>query len=145
MTSKKPTEEKWYAAGLHFECQQCGNCCSGVPGYVWVSDEEAQAIAGHLKLPIDEFAKKYLRKVGRKVSLIELPNYDCVFLTRSDKGVGCSIYPVRPMQCKTWPFWHYNLESGDDFLENTRRCPGINRGRLFTLEEIEGTLKKSPC
>jgi Fe-S-cluster containining protein len=145
MTPNKSADKKWYAAGLHFECQQCGNCCSGVPGYVWVNDEEALAIAAFLKMPIEAFAKKYLRKVGKKVSLIELPNYDCVFLTRSEKGIGCSIYPVRPEQCRTWPFWHYNLESPDDYIENTKRCPGINRGRLFTLQEIEEKLKNSPC
>ena len=35
---------KWYQAGLRFGCTQCGNCCSGPPGYVWVNREEIRAI-----------------------------------------------------------------------------------------------------
>ena len=30
----------WFDQGLTFTCQQCGNCCTGGPGYVWISDEE---------------------------------------------------------------------------------------------------------
>ena len=35
----------WYRDGLQFECTQCGNCCTGDPGYVWVTPEEIKAIA----------------------------------------------------------------------------------------------------
>ncbi|MFA5864989.1 MAG: YkgJ family cysteine cluster protein [Phycisphaerae bacterium] len=138
-------KEKWYAAGLHFECAQCGNCCSGVPGYVWVTDEEIHAMADFLKLSIKQFSEKYLRRVHHKISLIELPDYDCVFLQRTAQGVQCRIYSVRPQQCRTWPFWKMNLTGSSSFLNNTQRCPGINRGQHFTLEEIEERVKKSPC
>ena len=33
----------WYAAGLRFFCTQCGDCCSGAPGFVWVNEEEIAA------------------------------------------------------------------------------------------------------
>ena len=32
--------QPWYAAGLQFGCTECGNCCAGAPGYVWISTEE---------------------------------------------------------------------------------------------------------
>ena len=35
----------WYADGLRFACTQCGNCCTGEPGFVWVNDAEIAAIA----------------------------------------------------------------------------------------------------
>ena len=41
---------KWYADGLHFTCQQCGRCCTGEPGYVWVSRAELRLIARFLKI-----------------------------------------------------------------------------------------------
>jgi uncharacterized protein len=145
MPKKTSENPKWYATGLHFECTQCGNCCSGVPGYVWVSDDEAKAIAEHLNIPLEVFYEKHLRKVGKKFSFVEKENYDCIFLERKDNGVGCSIYPVRPKQCSTWPFWNWNLENPDDYLENTRRCDGINKGKLYTLKEIEEKLDESPC
>ena len=42
----------WYADGLQFTCTQCGDCCTGDPGVVWVTDEELKAIADHLDKPI---------------------------------------------------------------------------------------------
>ncbi len=145
MPGKSSEKEKWYAAGLHFECQQCGNCCGGVPGYVWVTSQEIEAMAKFLKMSVEDFGKRYLRRVHSDISLIELPNYDCVFLQRTEQGIGCAIYPVRPQQCRTWPFWKMNLTGSSSFLNKTRRCPGINRGRLYTREEIEAVQNKSPC
>ena len=49
----------WYAAGLHFECFQCGRCCSGpAEGYIWVSGPEIRLIAGHLNMSAGELKKK---------------------------------------------------------------------------------------
>ena len=36
---------EWYHEGLRFECTQCGKCCSGAPGFVWVDDGEVAAMA----------------------------------------------------------------------------------------------------
>jgi len=47
------------------------------------------------------------------------------------------IYPVRPTQCRTWPFWAGNLRSPADWNEAARRCPGINHGRVYDIEQIE--------
>ena len=145
MPSKLRDKQKWYAAGLHFECAQCGNCCGGFPGYVWVTEEEARAAAKFLNLSVDQFGIKYLRRILRRYSLVEVANYDCVFLQRTPEGIRCRIYPVRPQQCRTWPLWKMNLSSSDDFLARTQRCPGINRGRGYSREEIEEILKQSPC
>src|SRR5437763_101054 len=43
-----PVAEKWYGAGLRFNCTQCGNCCSGGPGYVWLTVNDMQRIAQFL-------------------------------------------------------------------------------------------------
>jgi Fe-S-cluster containining protein len=141
----------WYKDGLNFTCQQCGNCCTGGPGYVWLSDEEIRRLAEHLKLSVQETVRKYCRKVNGKISLKEIRtssgNYDCIFLTEQkaeagegDRVVhpkrGCSIYPVRPLQCRTWPFWHGNLSSKAAWDRAAKGCYGINQGRKFTLEQI---------
>src|SRR3954471_609583 len=98
--------EPWYQDGLRFRCTQCGDCCTGVPGYVWVSDEEIEDIARHRGEPVAEVAAVYSREVGRRRSLRERANGDCVFFER---GKGCTVYPVRPRQCRTWPFWESNV------------------------------------
>jgi Fe-S-cluster containining protein len=135
----------WYCAGLSFECQQCGGCCGGFPGYVWVSPEEAQALADALGIRLDTFEEEYTVKVGKRRSLCEKDKYDCIFLSRDGKATGCDVYPLRPVQCRTWPFWHSNLRSPEEWADRQTRCPGINRGRHYTFEEIEALRLASPC
>lgn len=125
----------WYAAGLRFECQACGRCCSGPPGYVWVDPAEAYMIADFLGIAAQELFMRYMRLVDGELSLVELANGDCVFLDPESRR--CRIYPVRPRQCRTWPFWSSNLVSRRAWAEAAARCPGCNHGRLYTLDEIE--------
>ena len=126
--SSKP----WYREGLSFSCTRCGDCCTGVPGYVWVEPTEIEALAKHLGLSVDSFGERYLRKVGRRYSLIEKPGGDCVFFDK-----GCSVYPARPTQCRTFPFWRSNLKSERAWDEIADEWPCIGQGKLFPVEEIE--------
>ena len=68
MAKKKSKQKKkpWYSEGLRFECTQCGACCSGEPGYVWVNDEEIAAMAEEMGLEVDAFEGKFVRKVGKE-------------------------------------------------------------------------------
>ena len=128
---------KWYQAGLRFTCTQCGNCCSGPPGYVWVTKKEIARIAEHLKRPAGQLDKRELRRVGMRYSLTEWPGGDCIFLTRDGGRIGCLIYPVRPLQCRTWPFWNQNLRSPDTWNHAHENCPGMNTGKFHDLDAIE--------
>lgn len=131
---------QWYAAGLAFECADCGQCCAGPEeGYVWVTPAEIAAIAGELGIGETEMRRKHVRKVGRRFSLVERKdNNDCIFLTGQADGTRkCLIYSVRPTQCRTWPFWPGNLASSEDWALAHMRCEGINRGRQFDCDEIE--------
>jgi len=125
----------WYQAGLRFECTQCGNCCTGAPGYVWVNKEEIETLAGLLKLDVEEFEKRYVRRVGIRKSLVEFPNGDCVFFHSESRT--CQVYEGRPRQCRTWPFWNSNLAGPEAWERAAEHCPGCNRGKLVTLEKIE--------
>jgi Fe-S-cluster containining protein len=131
---------KWYAGGLCFECTGCGECCAGpAEGYIWITRPEIERTAKFLKMSEEQFRKKFLRRVGFRTSIIEHPTTkDCIFLTDFGGGRrGCAIYPVRPMQCRTWPFWKENLRRPNDWNLAAMKCPGINRGPMFTLEQIE--------
>ncbi|MGR3973330.1 MAG: YkgJ family cysteine cluster protein [Candidatus Rhabdochlamydia sp.] len=125
----------WYKKGLHFECTGCGQCCSKEPGYVWISPEEIQEMAKYLHLSEEEFRQNYTRSVFGRISLNEdRRNYDCVFL----KNNQCQIYPVRPKQCKTFPWWNENLESPEHWKEASRRCEGIHpEAPLISFAHIE--------
>ena len=51
---KSSDTSPWYAEGLKFTCSQCGNCCTGGPGYVWISKGDrrvnAKSIMGVMML-----------------------------------------------------------------------------------------------
>ena len=133
------SEQPWYHEGLRFKCTQCGDCCTGAPGYVWVNKEEIQAIADELEMDVEEFEDQYVRKVGIRKSLREFPNGDCVLLDTETRG--CSVYAARPRQCRTWPFWDSNLKSEEAWEETCEACPGSGKGKLYKLEQIEAQRK----
>ncbi len=129
-------ENVWYQQGLPFKCTECGQCCTGSPGYVWVNSAEIAQISSYLGISEEEFVRKYTRRVGHYLALLEHPkNYDCVFL----QGKHCTIYPVRPKQCKTFPWWPEHLTSPEAWQEAAHRCEGISQQdtEIVPLEEIQ--------
>jgi hypothetical protein len=130
--------EPWYQDGLRFTCTRCGHCCTGEPGYVWVSDEELAALADHRRESIDEVRDLYTRPTPRGRTLREKANGDCVFY---DRQAGCTVYPARPAQCRTWPFWESNVATPEDWQRTCAVCPGSGRGELISAEEITRRLK----
>lgn len=130
-----PKRTPWYKDGLCFTCTQCGNCCTGAPGVVWVTDDEIAQIAEVLGKSIDEVRELHTRKIGRRVSLTEHENGDCTFF--DPKTRRCNVYAARPAQCRTWPFWNSNLEKPSAWKTMQESCPGAGHGDFFPLEEIE--------
>ena len=131
----------WYQDGLRFTCTQCGHCCSGAPGYVWVSEQEVLAMAAAMQLDEAAFRDKFVRRVGMRESLIEYSDGDCIFLDPQSRG--CMLYEARPIQCRTWPFWDSNLESPAEWERTCEVCPGAGEGKLYSLSQIESARKKS--
>ncbi len=139
-SSGQSSETPWYADGLKFTCSQCGNCCTGAPGFVWVKKSEIEALAALRGQDVAAFEKEYVRNVGIRKSLREFPNGDCVFF--DSKSRGCTVYEVRPRQCRTWPFWESNLKTPEAWEETCAICPGSGKGRLRKLDEIETSRKE---
>ena len=129
------TDLPWYSNGLKFTCTECGDCCTGAPGYVWVTNEEIEALAAAVRMEIEAFEDQYVRQVGVRKSLKEFPNGDCVFLDGQSRR--CNVYDARPRQCRTWPFWESNLKTPGDWKHTCSVCPGSGKGQLYQLDEIE--------
>ena len=127
------TPEPWFQGGLKFTCTQCGKCCTGAPGVVWVDDDEITKLAAARGMVRHEFEAVFTRKVRGRVSLRERPNGDCVFY---DADKGCTVYQHRPKQCRTWPFWDSNLSTPERWAEVEGTCPGSGEGELIPVEEI---------
>ena len=124
----------WYKDGLRFECTGCGKCCTGAPGYIFVTIEEIEAIAKHIQMDLTQFCSIYIRKVGERYSINEDSlDFSCLFL----KDNKCTIYPVRPTQCRTYPFWLQNLKSKESWEEASLSCEGISpTAPLIPLDDI---------
>jgi len=128
----------WYQSGLYFRCTRCGNCCTGEPGFVWVNDEEIRQIAEHRGEPIEEVRGLYTARARNGRSLREKANGDCVFF---DRTAGCTIYPVRPRQCRSWPFWESNVATPEAWQRTCVVCPGAGKGDFVPEEEITRRLR----
>jgi Fe-S-cluster containining protein len=139
--SPHDAEAPWYRDGLAFACTRCGACCTGAPGYVWVDEPQLARLAEHLGLAFEEFTRRFVRRVGERLSLVERPGGDCVFW---DRAAGCTVYPARPEQCRTWPFWPENVATEADWRQVGRHCPGVGQGRVYGVEEIEAAVRRSP-
>lgn len=141
MTNKLKTLP-WYKEGLRFQCTGCGKCCSGSPGYVWISEVEIEAAAKFLNISVEMFKRKYIRQRYNRFALTEIKavnnEYDCVFL----KDKKCTIYPVRPKQCQTFPWWKQNLNSEESWNLAAKDCEGIHADApVVPYDEIEKQLQ----
>ena len=129
----------WYQFGLRFLCTGCGDCCTGAPGYVWINKAEIKAMSALLQVSMVDFQKRYVRLIGKRKSLTELANGDCVFFDNLRRC--CQIYEARPRQCRTWPFWSSNISSPQSWQEIADRCPGCNCGPTISLEQIKSQIQ----
>ncbi len=130
MTAAQP----WYGEGLRFTCTQCGACCTGEPGAVWVSPAEIVGLARFLGMASAELARRYVRLRGIRQALHERFNGDCIFYDRD--SAGCRVYPVRPAQCLSWPFWEPRVATEEDWKATCAVCPGCGSGSQVSHAEI---------
>ena len=106
-------------------CEACGGkCCRGESGYIWAKYQEIIDMAAYLEMTVEDFAVQYLRKVKHRYSLTEKQlgeeDYACIFFDETKER--CGIYPVRPSQCRTFPFWEQFKQNEKEVREE---CPGI--------------------
>lgn len=140
MTPNETTGPRFYEAGIAFECTGCGTCCCthGDYSYVYLAEADLDAIAAYLGIARFELLERYCASEDGWVFL-RSTDCDCLFL----EDGRCRIYPVRPKQCATWPFWFENISSETTWSGPVSACcPGIGRGRRYTAQEIEAIARE---
>ena len=135
--------------GFQFEfnqtvCSSCtARCCRGNSGNIWVNTDEISNICNFSKTNLIDGLNRFFEKRENRYSIREQldgngysdtdmneyydeseclgmkEDYRCIFL---DNDNQCSIYPVRPLQCRTFPFWE-NFKTEMDKL--IQECPGV--------------------
>ena len=123
-----------FLEGLRFECQGSGNCCTsrGSYGYVYLDAYDRQRLAKALGITTRNFTSRYCEKTDGYWHLKDR-DQDCAFL----KDRRCSVYPGRPTQCRTWPFWPENLNPRVWTTEIASFCPGVGKGPKVSAAEIK--------
>ncbi len=121
----------FFDPGIRFECQQCGACCGGEPGTIYLSRTEVFEIAGYLNMAAAEWVGRFCYPYKDSYSLDEDAQGRCCLFDN-----GCTVYPVRPMQCRTFPFWFSNLRSIERWRKVEQACPGIGMGRHYDRDQI---------
>jgi Fe-S-cluster containining protein len=129
----------FFDSGIKFTCRQCGQCCTGETGTIYTAPVELQPIANFLHLSVQELIGWALYPYKDSYSIKERADGACIFYSG-----GCSIYPVRPAQCRSFPFWITTMRSAYAWKHTVRACPGIGHGRLYTRGEILAILDWSP-
>jgi len=125
---------------LRFSCTRCGRCCIAGGGYhVYLSRQEAEGIRAHLQLSSGWFRRRYLRRLATG-ELVAASGGEgrCVFLRPDGR---CRVYPVRPLQCRTYPFWPEVAGSAAAWKREARRCEGIDRGAVVAPGRIRRALR----
>lgn len=113
------------AKDFDFTCTICGHCCEG-GGNVYFSEIELENVFKHLKIPEkdrDRFKMKFIRN-RENGYFVHSSSIDCYFLQKGQ----CVIYPVRPLQCRTYPFWPSCFASTNDVKKLKKECRGALKG-----------------
>lgn len=82
----------------YYGCQRCGNCCRFFSPSV--NPDDIRRLSRYKRnMKTRDFLNKYCIYFGFKLNeyMLKTP---CPFLT----GNKCSVYPVRPLLCRTFPF-----------------------------------------
>ena len=124
----------WWMSGVKFSCQSgCGKCCDQPGGIVYLSIKDAERISKHSGLSVDDWLERDARKTydGRFVLKSREDDGICIHL---DENQQCSIYEVRPQQCKAFPWWGENLASDRSWSQVKELCPGIDAEDALVVE-----------
>lgn len=132
------TPKKLALSGLRFQCTGCGACCIGRGDYyVGVTRTEQRRIQRFLNISWRWFRARYIVRYADGTEGLRWARERCVFL---DAARRCRIYPVRPTQCRSYPFWPQITASRERWRREARRCEGIDRGAVIPLADVEERL-----
>jgi len=119
--------------GLRFECQPgCTNCCRQ-KGFVYLTETDLTRIAGFVGMKPADFERVYVYRTKHLLRLRMPRHTQCHFLREN----GCSIHPVKPTQCRIFPFWPELVEKKREWRKTASWCPGIGNGELVQIETAQ--------
>jgi hypothetical protein len=131
-----------YPKNVHFKCDQCALCCGDTPKKIrtiLLLKTETDHISQKVLIKLNNFAEKIEGFEPYAYRMKKTKDGKCVFL----KDNLCSIYEVRPLICRFYPFQLKSLRTNRYVFEYTTECPGIGKGPQLKKEFFEELFKKS--
>lgn len=116
------------------DCTECARCCHVMtPTY---NDEDIARISAHLEMSQEDFIEEYLEEEEDNPEVLMLKELPCRFL----KDNKCTIYEVRPDNCKSFPYHHMMPfdEYTPTFIQNIEFCPAT----YLLISGMEEKIKK---
>jgi Fe-S-cluster containining protein len=120
-----------YPTAVRFRCIKCGICCGDTKEktrHILLLRTEAEQIAKATLQPISEFTVKIKDKAPYSYEMKKTEDGKCVFLENN----CCTIYIVRPLICRFYPFELKIAHSGKYTFLYTLECSGINKGPILS-------------
>lgn len=118
-----------YPNRIRFQCIRCALCCGDTKTRVrriLLLKNEAERISEGTSKPITEFAFRVDHREPYAFEMIKTDNDGKCFFLR-DKT--CSVYALRPLVCRFYPFQLGIAEGGKYKFSHSEECPGIGEGR----------------
>lgn len=118
-----------YPKGVFFQCTRCALCCGNTRNrtrHILLLRKDAQTISSATRKPIKSFAtgvrnsEPYVYEMRKT-----LENGKCLYV----KGTDCSIYELRPLVCRFYPFELRTTNDGKHRFLCTGECPAVGKGR----------------
>jgi Fe-S-cluster containining protein len=120
-----------YPHAVRFLCIECGKCCGDTKQktrHVLLLKTEAEQISATTLRLISDFAVKIKGKAPYSYEMRKTAeDGQCIFLENNH----CSIYSLRPLICRFYPFELKNSENQRYEFLFTAECPGINKGKML--------------
>ena len=125
---------------LRFQCQQGCTACCEQPGEVYLVRDDRKRLAERLGLTVRELERRYCRRDDEGDWVLATPDDKaCHFL---GDGV-CTVHEVKPLQCRTFPFWPENVRTKSAWTRVAGYCPGIGEGGILPVEAIRPALQET--
>jgi Fe-S-cluster containining protein len=123
---------------MRFQCQSgCIKCCEE-KGFVYISEFDIVQLAEFLHLTVPDFETRYVYRT-KNVSRLRVPRHaECPFLSSH----GCTVHPVKPIQCRTFPFWPELVDDKKEWAKTAKWCPGIGKGSHVSTEHVRISIRE---
>jgi len=124
----------WWDEGIEFTCiPDCGKCCDEPDGIVYLSRADAEKLATHHEITVEEWLQRDCRQTidGRYILKSRESDGICIYLDDEKK---CQVYPAKPAQCSAFPWWAENLRSERSWRKTKKLCPGIDHPDAIKID-----------